>query len=383
MAITPRIAYVYGGAIALACAPVTLALLIFSILAMNGKCSRWQVRQSVANLTIPGRKFKFFCFRTKTRIFVQLLLISLAASTLNSIGEALGRIPAYPKGDLTALTFCIVISQINKFTYCIAKLSLFRFVYLRGKSLYARGAPGAQVFKWAAYISACAALSCFLASTLVSHPTIDSEMNCNEIHNHNLFFSWIALNWLTCGILGVFFFRPLFESFKTAHSDTKKIISKVAVENLIVGVIMLIITPSLQIIFQYYALLGEPTQTNTFAVIASSFDVAISCVVQFYSSRKIWKRVNPQFGDGSSRERILTPDQDKPMLELASMTKSGGTLPEQSRNGSKEDLLLQSHSSGMELQRALSDEEKADKQQSLEPVQEEKSQGSSSDHLSE
>jgi hypothetical protein len=182
----------------------------------------------------------------------------------------------------------------------------------------------------------------------------------------------------------VFFFRPLFQSFKTAHSDTKKIISKVAVENLIVGVIMLIITPSLQIVFQYYALMGEPTQTNTFAVIASSFDVAISCVVQFYSSRKIWKRVNPQFGDGSSRERILTPEQDKPMLELAFMTKSGGTLPEQSRNASKQDLvLLQSHSSGIELQRALNGEEKADNQQSLEAVQEEKSQGSSSDHLSE
>jgi hypothetical protein len=391
---SPRNVYIEGGLIALACAPITLTLLIFSICAMRGKCCNWQVRQSVANLTIPGKQFKFFCFRTKTRIFVQLLLISLAASTLNSIGEALVRIPAYSRNSEFAALSCVVVSHFNKVTYAIAKLSLFRYLYLRGKSLYHDGisevADHAQIFKWIVYFSACAALSCYLASTLISPPSVDILMNCSEPHDHTLFLCWVVLNWLTCGVLSVFFFRPLIHSLKVTNSETSNVISRALVENAVVGIIMLIITPCLQIIFQYFAMHQNVSVANILSVVAGSFDVTVSCVLQFYSSRKIWKRSNPRVRNKAARSRLLSPrhkNTDIPLAERISK-RGSGTNPSSAGltpNGSKAESSTDSprNSKDEMLQKTLdtSSEEKLQNLQNTE-TREENSIGSSSDRLS-
>jgi hypothetical protein len=287
-----------AGYVSLVTGSMTFCLLLFTLLGVSEKfCFRVKERRH-KGVIIPKElsSYRILCIKTTIRPFLLLLVVSLFFATIAQTASALRRLPSWTNSDPFHLSLCAIVARLQPVAHACAKFAFIQFLYTRARTFYEsyEGNSGYMLgFKRFTNVASVLCSIAVVISGNVNFPVITNS-TCQFSEPSNYYIAWITFNWVTDLVLAVFFFKPLFRHWMHSQNEDRRAALGIIVENMIIGFVMLIISPMVQSLFRYFAVTNQTNLATIFSALANAFDLAVNCVMQFISSRKIWE-TNPVY----------------------------------------------------------------------------------------
>jgi hypothetical protein len=314
------------------------------------------------------------CGLTKSakRAIAIVLFAAVTTSFIAALGTFLRKFLVFQntEGAMYPAKMCFALCRSNVAFYGISKLIIYWQLYVK---VVALTSVEPEPVRAKTILTLCVGGGSFAFAIGILFGVIDnvpSVQGGNCVCQTPIYSTWVffVFDWVVSFVLLVYFTRPVLRQLKVRDNPSESLWRSVAMEQFILAIFMLIISPSLIAIFLYTSVYDRTSQFSLAVGALPTLDLTICCYAQALSSRKLWGRTNrflcfsidrptPPLSAPllDSSERIQPPyyKQNKIPMEVILDSQDNMKSPQQSTSKSDSEARPKARSESRNLQESL------------------------------